>query len=135
MIEFFKTNNKLSICLLLSILFFLRKGVQYLVIGSFVPLLIIIGLIIAFALSLQKGTFFIVLVKIWSFILIIWALVRILISTIHFTLQPFDGSFHMTQQFNTYNLVLSILMLVLGILMFRSINKKRLKITSSFPFE
>ncbi|MFK8164825.1 MAG: hypothetical protein AB8H12_20435 [Lewinella sp.] len=59
--------------------------------------------------------------------LFIWSLVRIVISSVHLTLKPFDGSYHLAQQFNVSALILSILMLALSITMFRGTNKKRLK--------
>ena len=128
MIEFFRLNKNLSLSLLLSILFFLRKGIQYSIIGSYIPLLIIISLIILLGITIQtKRKPFIFIVRIWAIILVIWALIRLLISIIHITIQPFDGSFHLAQQFNIYSLSLSIVMLVLGIVMFRSLNKKRIK--------
>lgn len=128
MIEFIRVNKNLSLSLLLSILFFLRKGIQYWTIGSFIPLLIIIGLIVLLAISIQIGkNSFILIVRIWAFTLIVWSIIRILISIIHITIKPFDGSFHLAQQFGGYTLIFSILMLVLGILIFRSSNKKRIK--------
>jgi len=128
MINFIKANSTLSLTLLVSILFFLRKGIQYSAIGSHVPLFIIVGVISLLAISLRAGkSYFIILLKTWSVALIIWSLVRIVISTVHLTLQPFDGSNHLTQQFSIYALIISILMLVLSIAMFRSSNKKKLK--------
>lgn len=127
MIEFFRANKNLSFTLLVSTLFFLRKGIQYLAIGSYIPLLIIISLIVLLAISVQKRkSFFCFIVKIWATILIIWSVIRLLISIIHITIKPFDGSFHLAQQFNGYNLIVSVLMLVVGIYMFRSLNKKRI---------
>lgn len=126
--EFIRANKNLSLFLLLSVLFFLRKGIQYSAIGSFIPLLIIIGLILLLAISIQKGkNSFILIVRIWAITLIIWSVIRILISMIHITIKPFDGSFHLAHQFSGYTLIFSILMLALGILMFRSLNKKRIK--------
>jgi len=127
MIEFFKINKKLSFTLLLSILFFLRKGIQYASIGNYIPLLIIATLMALLVISIQKRKASFIIVKIWAIILIIWTLIRLLISMVHNIVIPFDGSFHMTQQFSGYSFIVSTLMLIIGISMFRSVNKKRIK--------
>lgn len=128
MIEFIKAKKNLSFSLLLSILFFLRKGIQYSLIGSYAPLLVVVGLIALLAISLQvRKTYFVLVVRVWAIALIIWSLIRIIISIIHLTVRPFDGSFHMSQQLGAYGLILSVLMLAIGVVMFRSSNKKRLK--------
>ncbi len=128
MIEFIRVNKNLSLTLLLSILFFLRKGIQYSLIGNVIPLLIIIGFIILLTTSVQKSrTAFILIARIWAIILIILSTIRLLISIIHLTIKPFDNSFHMTHQFSGYSIILSILMLILGILMLRGLSKKRIK--------
>lgn len=128
MTEFIKANKKLSLSLVLSILFFLRKGIHYSTIGNFMPLFIIIGLIVFLVISILLGKkIFILSARIWAIILIIWSLIRLLISIIHITVKPFEGSLHLAQQFSAYTLILSVLMLVLGIIMFRSLSKKRIK--------
>lgn len=128
MIKFFKAQKYLSLYLSLSILFFLRKGIQYAAIGSYIPLLIIVGFILVFTLSPQKErVYFIRITKIWAILIIIWSTIRLFISIVHLTIKPFDGSFHLSQQFNSYNLMLSIVMLIFGIFIFKSLNKKKLK--------
>jgi len=128
MIDFLKLNKTLSLTLLVSILFFLKKGIAYAVIGSFVPLWVITSIIVLLALSIQKRKkFFIIILRTWAIVLIIWAITRTLISIIHLTIKPFDGSYHTTQQLGSNSLFLSIVMMVLGILMFRNSNKKRIK--------
>lgn len=128
MIEFIKRNQQLSLSLLFSILFFLRKGIQYSAIGSFVPLLLIVGLFILLVVSLKLGkNAFVWTVRIWAIILFFWSIVRIFISIVHLAVKPFEGSFHLAQQFSAYGLVFSVLMLVLAIGLFRSLKKKRIK--------
>ena len=128
MIKFIRVNKNLSLTLLLSIVFFLRKGIQYSVIGSIIPLVIIIGFIILLMISVQKKkATFILIARIWAIILVIWSAIRFLISIIHLTIKPFDNSFHMTHQFSRYSIILSILMLTLGVLILRGLNKKRIK--------
>jgi len=127
MIDFLKANSKLSLYLSVTLLFFIRKGIQYFMIGSYFPLLIIVSLIILLAVSLKvKVIVFVFFVRIWSIILIVWALIRILISIVNNTIKPFDGSWHLAQQFNIYSLLLSIVILWISVMMYRSLNKKRL---------
>lgn len=128
MIDFIKMNRHLSIALSLTILFFLRKGIQYAIVGGYIPLLIIIGLVILIGASLQLGnaTFRIVL-RVWAILLVMWSVARIIISAIHLTVRPFDDSWHMTHQSGFYALVLSFIMLVLGVYIFRNSNRKRMK--------
>lgn len=126
MIEYITSNKNLAVSLLLSALFFLGKGIQYAVIGSFIPLVIIISFLVLLALSLRerkKGDTLIL--RVWAILLIIWSILRIVISIIHNTIRPFDGSLHLTQQFSITTMILSILMLILGTFMFRSLNKTK----------
>ena len=128
MINFLRANKNLSLAFFPSILFFLNKGIQYFLIGSYTPLLIIISIIVLLAISMKTGKkVFFVIIRIWAITLVVWSAVRILISVIHITIKPFEGSFHLANQFSSHSLVLSIVMLALGILMFRSSNKKRIK--------
>ena len=128
MIERIRANKVLSFSLLLSVLFFLRKGWQYAAIGNYAPLLFVVGLVVLLMFSGRLGkAYFRVAVRVWAVVLILWAVVRIVISVMHLFVQPFDGSYHLTTQFNGYNLLLSALVLILGVLSFRAANKKRMR--------
>ncbi|MFK8058070.1 MAG: hypothetical protein AB8F78_18225 [Saprospiraceae bacterium] len=127
MIEFIKANKVLTLSLLLSIGFFLRKGIQYGSIGSFVPLFIVMGLIALLACCIRIGlSSFALLVKSWAVALIAWSCSRLVISGVHLSAKPFDGSFHMTQQFGIASLVLTVAMLSIGVLIFSRSSKKSL---------
>jgi len=128
MIEKIRANKVLSFSLLVSVLFFLRKGGQYAAIGNYAPLLFVVGLVSLLIISGRLGkAYFVVAVRVWAIILVLCSVARIVISVMHLFVQPFDGSYHLTTQFNGYNLVLSVLMLVVGVLAFRGVNGKRFK--------
>lgn len=127
MIDFIKMHKQLSIVLLLSIFFFLRKGVQYATIGSYAPLLIVIGLMLLLSASAVIGSAaFRFTVRMWAILLLIWSMARISISAIHLSVRPFDDSWHMTHQFSFYELIFSFLILILGVIVFRNSNRTRL---------
>jgi len=108
MINLLKHNRLLTVALLLSLLFFIRKGVQYFIIGSNIPLLIIVGLIAVLLIGAQrsiKSTVYIM--RIWAVLIILWSLARIFISGVHLTVFPFDEAFHLSNQFGLNGIVLS----------------------------
>lgn len=118
-------DHRLSWALLLSLLFFWRKGIQYAVIGSYVPLLIILVFTGLFLLLAQRRSsrLFIAL-RIWAILLVCWAAARILFAVVNLTVQPFN-EYHLSAQFGWMGLLLSLLILGCAIILFRRIRHHR----------
>ena len=128
MINLLKHNRLLTVALLLSLLFFIRKGVQYFIIGSNIPLLIIVGLIAVLLIGAQrsiKSTVYIM--RIWAVLIILWSLARIFISGVHLTVFPFDEAFHLSNQFGLNGIVLSGVMLTIGIIILKSLKMEKIQ--------
>lgn len=115
-------SNRSSILLFVSFLFFLRKGIQYAVIGSYVPLFLVLlilgGMFFTHKTSRQKAMN--LTIKIWSFLLIIWGIMRFLFAIIHLTIQPFN-EYHLNEQFSIAGILLSILFIFIGTLILKSL--------------
>lgn len=118
--------KKLWIPLMISLLFFMRKGLQYIVIGSYVPMLLIAIIILLMVLSLQKNSIksFRMIVKIWGILLIIWATVRILLTVINFSMKPLS-EYHINYQLGVGGSILSCIGLWIGIHLLINIKKKK----------
>jgi len=128
MIEIYRNSKILYLSTGLSLLFFLRKGFQYAIIGSYIPLVLVLFLVLLVSISLRsnkKKLFF--RLKIWSILIITWSIIRLLISTMRYTTDVFD-EYHQTSQFGLSGIALSAIMLIMGVLIFRtsSIGKKEL---------
>ncbi|MEM8900210.1 MAG: hypothetical protein AAGC85_18995 [Bacteroidota bacterium] len=122
-----RNNPFLFIPLILSLLFFLRKGVQYAMIGSYVPLVVIILPSVLMALTiLQKRKTFLLLSKAWAIILIIWSVGRLFIASVNLAIPTFD-EYHLNNQLGGFGFILSILMLSLGILILRNLKSTRIQ--------
>jgi len=108
-----------------SMTYFLIKGVQYAFIGSYVPLVFIATILSIFIWSFswnQKQHYG--AVKMWARIIILWALIRIVLSII----LQFDHKLtesHLREQFGIFQVGISLVMLGIGIALF--INLKRIK--------
>ncbi len=117
-------KNSLLLPLLLTILFFVRKGIQYAILGRFIPLFLIgfvIGLLFyTYKFSKRKGFKFIV--KTWSWLLIIWASVRLLFAAINLVSQSLSEH-HLNQQLGIAGIVLSLTILILSIVMLIRLKK------------
>ncbi len=117
-----KINSKLLLPITISLMFFLRKGIQYAGIGNYWAICLI-GLIIYFMLRglnnrpklLKK------VVRLWSILILLWAGLRILFTGFHFTTDVFD-EYHLSMQFGLLGLALSIMMLALGIMILKNVH-------------
>ena len=127
MIDYLKHNRQLSIPLVISLLFFLRKGVQYALIGSYIPLLVILVVLGIFAkaiLSNPRGLIY--MSRIWAAILSLWSIMRILFSVVHLTVKPFNEQ-NLHQQFGFGGLLLSLVVFILAIMIFRNARLKHVR--------
>ena len=74
MTDLIKKHKLLFIPLFLSILFFLRKGMQYAFIGSYLPMVVIgtVSVLLAWGLNKRKKSF-LLFTKIWALLLLVWS--------------------------------------------------------------
>lgn len=105
----------------LSLLFFLRKGIQYAVLGSYVPLgfALLFTLLLGFSLSGSPRIFHIS-ARIWGMLLITWAVIRLFFSVVTIAVKPLK-EYHLTQQFGVAGILLSVGVLIMGIWLLRSL--------------
>lgn len=125
MIEAIKRNRFLFIPLIISLLFFLRKGIQFAWLGSYVPL----GFLALFLIPLvatvgSNERLFLRISKIWALVIMVWGIVRIFISVVNYAFPTFD-EYHLSSQLGLYGMGLSVLMLGVGIMIMRYGKRKR----------
>ena len=95
----------------LSLLFFLYKGFIYLIIGSYIPIVLISTIVILIILSSRKSEkSFKRIISIWVTLLVVWSSVRLLFSLINQFLKPIPES-HVSEQLGISGLILSLLFL------------------------
>ena len=109
-----------------SILYFLIKGFKYLLIGSYVPIVFIlmIVLILCWSFSLHLKSHVRVL-RFWAIIIIAWAIARFSLWLIFKTDIKLTES-HMRDQFGIVQHIISIIMLIIGIGIIKEIKSKNL---------
>jgi len=116
-------NNKQIAFVLfgLSLLFFLRKGVQYALLGSYVPLgfALLFTLLLGFSLNGSPRLFHIS-ARLWGMLLITWAVIRLFFSVVSIAVKPLK-EYHLTQQFGVAGMVLSVGVLIMGIWLLRNL--------------
>lgn len=98
----------------LSLLYFLVKGVRYFIIGSFVPLLLIVVVILVLGLTYRgRRRWFHRALKYWAVLLILWALGRFTIELL-FLLNPNLTETHIREQFTVLQKLVSAAFLFTG---------------------
>ncbi len=127
MIKAIKSNRWLIIALLLSFLFFIKKGVQYALVGSYLPL-IFVALFLSLILigTKYKRKIVLIILKLWSIWLIIWSSLRILISIVNYFTNTFD-EYHLNTQLGINSIGISLIMLLFGLIIIRHSKDHRLK--------
>lgn len=110
----------------ISILYFLIKGVNYLIIGSYVPILFILAIIILVYFSCHiNPKFHRKILRLWAILLIFWALTRLtfwLILEIDTSLTES----HIREQFGVFQHLISLGMLGIGFGIFRELKHQKL---------
>ncbi len=119
--SYFKTSiyqHSYWIILVVSLLFFIRKGIQYAIIGSYVPLITIVCilLLLSWCLRWNKKRRFII--RFWSILLIIWSTVRILLAVANNLLKEISNN-HITHQLGIMGLLISLVFLLMGVYLYR----------------
>ncbi len=117
-------NRVFSICLSITLIFFLCKGILYALIGSFVPLLFIITILCLFLFSITKspGTFKRTLTM-WSTLLMLWSATRLFLSIINKFVKNIPVG-HINGQLVLMNVLLSMTFLIFSFSMLK--NRKRI---------
>lgn len=117
-IETFKTYPKFYMALGLSLVFFIRKGIQYALIGSYVPILIILSVIIPLVWGeKQSARIYKRVIRFWSVLLMLWAFFRIFMAIVIWFFKSISES-HVTAQFTVFGFILSVLFLIFGCFIF-----------------
>lgn len=128
MIKGIQKNIFLFIPLILSLVYFIRKGIQYALMERFGPLVFVGIFIVLFLLSIKtRRKMFAVVSRIWAVIIIVWSIARIFIAIINYFTNTFD-EYHLNNQFGNGGMIVSIIMLLLGIMIFKYAHKKRMKL-------
>lgn len=114
-----KNKHKYLGALILSLLFFLIRGVIYAWIGSYVPLIFVTVFVITFIyLLIGEAAFAPLIVKVWSWFLIIWGVIRLAIPMM-FYIAPNVTESHIRSQFTVLEFLMSILAIGIGIYLFK----------------
>ncbi|WP_378183803.1 hypothetical protein [Aquimarina sp. SS2-1] len=107
--------------LILSLLLFFTKGIQYAILGSYIPIILSTTIIIVFYISRKNKKFLNTVLKIWSFLIIAWSLIRLLIAAVdHFGKELMEN--HLQENLGFLGSLVSICFLIAGFYLF---NKKR----------
>lgn len=102
-----------------TLLFFAFKGISYLILGSYIPMIVILSIFILFFLSTYKSTkTFLRVLGLWSILLIIWASVRFLLGMINLFVKPIPEA-HVDNQLGTMGLLISLFFLISGIYLWK----------------
>lgn len=119
----FNQDRLFSLSLSLTLIFFIYKGVLYALIGSFVPLLIILTILALILFSLKKSPkAYKRSVGLWSALIILWSTVRLLLSATNEFIKPIPEG-HIDGQLGLLSVLLSITFLCAGIYMWSNRNK------------
>lgn len=118
----FKT---LYLPVLVSLAFFFFKGIDYALLGSYVPLIFISVILTLFYLSFSKSIkAHRRVLKFWAVLLLVWASVRIgLRLYLYFDTDLTES--HLREQFGLLQNIISVVMLVIGIGIFKQLKKNK----------
>jgi len=117
-------SKLLYVMLGISIVFFFAKGLKYLIIGSYIPIIFILSIISILYWSLMSNNkFHFKVLKFWAILIIVWAIVRLGIWLI-FQIDVNLTESHIREQFGIFQHIISILMLIIGIGIIRQTNQK-----------
>ncbi len=113
--DFMARNRLLIALLMLSVLFFLVKGVRYAIIESYVPIIFISIFIVLFIIAFKNGYKSLRrMLRVWGIFLLIWTGAVIFVE-VAFTLTPSMTEAHIREQFNLLQNLYVALFLFTGI--------------------
>jgi len=105
---------------------FLAKGLQYALIGSYLPLMVFGGLGLIVVLAIQRpGRLPVIAVRFWAIVLMVMGGLRLLLDVI-FLFSERPTEMHIREHFTLVGRLLSLLTLVVGLYLFRQA-KQQLK--------
>lgn len=114
----FKLQLQLEIwvvMLLLTLGFFLYKGILYASIGSFIPLAFILVMLAAFIYGYKKSlNAFKRVLTLWAVLILLWASARLLLIIVNSFITEIPQA-HVSSQFGFAGTVLSLFMLFAGL--------------------
>lgn len=123
LIHILKKDLVFSLILMFSLIFFLFKGIRYSLIGSFVPLVLILMIIFLFVAGSFKSQKVIKrIITLWTILIIIWSIVRIALSLINHFVKPIPES-HVAEQLGTLGLIQSFIFLFGAIYLWKNKNR------------
>lgn len=113
------------VVLALSLGYFLVKGIRYALIGSSIPLIIILLVMATLILSARRSPkWFRRSLRYWGILLLLWAAGRLLVELL-FHLVPSITETHIREQFTIFQKVISILFLLVGVHLVRHSKKQK----------
>lgn len=114
-----KEHVVFTVVLGLTLLFFLYKGLTYALIGSYVPLGFILAILIFLVLASRSSKkVFKRMLGIWTILLMVWSVVRLLLILINLFIKPIPES-HVSEQLGVFGGLLSVLFLLGAIYLLR----------------
>ena len=120
MIDFLKKDLTFGAVLVLSLLYFFYKGVLYAVLGSYVPLISISSILLLFFLSSEKNVkSFNRVTGLWAILIIMWSIVRIVLSLVNQFIKPIPES-HVSEQLGIIGLAKSLIFLIGAIYLWKN---------------
>ncbi len=94
-----------------TLLYFLYKGLTYLLIGSYIPLFLISAIVILLIISSHRSKkSFKQMLNIWAILLMIWSVVRLFLILINQFIKPIPES-HVAEQLGIFGFILSSIVL------------------------
>lgn len=109
-------NSKItpySLVLSLSMLAFIAKGILYLSIGSYLPIILSLFVLGIFLISRKKIKLIRISIKLWAISLIAWAVLRIIIGVINYFVNPLAEN-HLHEQLGITGSITSVIFLIAG---------------------
>ncbi len=126
--DFIARNRLLIALLMLSVLFFIVKGVRYAIIESYVPIIFIASFILLFIIAFKNGYKSLRrMLRVWGVFLLIWAGAVVFVE-VAFTLTPSMTEAHIREQFNLLQNLYVALFLFTGIYLLKQ--AKHISITN-----
>ncbi|WP_299335063.1 hypothetical protein [uncultured Psychroserpens sp.] len=114
------TNKHFFIALALSLSLFVFKGIQYAIIGSFVPMIFILSILLLFFFTFKRSIkSALKAIKFWAILLIFWAIARLTIQIL-FYVTPNITETHIRDQFTLIQNIISIFVILLGIYLIKN---------------
>ncbi|MFD2561617.1 hypothetical protein [Aquimarina rubra] len=109
-----------SITLVVSLLLFLFKGIQYAILGSYIPIILSVTIVFIFYFLRRRKKPLNIALKIWAILMITWSVIRLFIGLVdHFGKELMEN--HLQENLGIFGTLISITFLILG---FFLLNKK-----------